>query len=732
MADASVSNGRRRRAVKAQSGSRRWVTTLVATIAVAAVAVAHAVLAHQMRVPIIYADELGYIENARYLIRGGQRPALTYYPGLSLFLLPAWAVTTHALAVWRSAQAVNGAAAVVTLVEVVALGTICGLTRLTRWLVAIAVAAYPPVLLYGDVALSESLFQAAFVGVVLLVVAAARPGTSSLRWAPAGGAVALLTLVHPRGLAVVIALLIVAVITMWPVWRHGLGWLSLVAGLVLGFAVLRVALVSTRATNIVTRSDYQAGAVVSRNLSGHSVGQLIVGLFGRAFYLSVATAGLAPFAIVLGMVGLVAVIRGDRSPLRLAQAFSGLAGLGVLALSVLLVNGGTRADELVHGRYVDGIVAPLLVIALAEVIGDPRRRWKLWAAAGIATLVVSGAVLAVAGQIESLSGELNAINILGIEPLLRRLDGDRLRLLPLMLAGGGAILAGALIARRTPRVAVLLLAVAFAASAIDTQHNYLVPGSTAKARQTVLVDAIQHATTRLGVAPGCVSYDGELDFNYFADRFLLGTQPIQAINPGDRPCGVFVITSRPAFENRFPGSRLVVDEDDVNEDLYVLPGPAQQVLANAGWLLPNLTPGPLPLGSQLARITTRSTPITVHSGGATHMRARVTNASDVSPWPALRGIKQGPYAVRVAVRWFAANQQATSPGQPGTPLVSTAVELPRSLLPGDSATVRLPLVARLADGRPLPPAQYVVRVAVYQELAGSFGGAINLNVRVSR
>lgn len=708
---------------------------MAAVVLVASVAAAHAVLAGQLRVPIIYGDELGYLENARYLARGGQPPALTYYPGLSLLLVPAWLATTHALTVWRAAQGVGVAASVVTAVECVILGSCCGLDRAARWLVAVAVATYPPVLLYSDVALSESLFQAVFLGAVLVVAAASRPAAGRSErglWGAAGLLAASLVVVHPRGYAVVAAVVLTGAVVLRP-WRSNrLAGLSLVTGLLLGFGMARVLLVSTRAVNVVGRTDYAAGAVIGRNLSGHAVGTLLVGVAGRLFYLTLATVGLAPLAIAVGAVAAVAVLKGDARPRQVARAFVGLSAVGVIALSAVLVNGGSRADQLVHGRYVDAVAAPLIVVGLAEVIAGGRRRWLAWAVTGTTTLAGAGVVLAIWGDLGNLSSELNPINVLAIEPLLRRVAHEQLRVLPLVLIGVAAVLVLAVIAGGWPRTAALVLAAVFAASAADTQHNYLVPGSAAKARQTVAVDAIHYATTHLGVPAACVTYDGDFDFNYFADRLLLGTQPIEVIGPGGHPCGPFVITTRPNFEGRFPGSRLVAREDDVGDDLYVVAGPAQARLGSAGWLLPNATPGPLPLAGQEAKITTRAPTAVVRAGSSASLRARVANASSVSPWPAVWGLKQGPFAVRVAVRWFAPGSAPSSPGETGAPLLSTIIELPRSLGPGQSTTLRLPLVARLPSGAPLPAARYQVRVAVYQELQGAFGGALTLRVDVVR
>jgi hypothetical protein len=731
-------------AVPRQRRRRAWwrpLVWLLALIIVGGVGVAHVILAKQLRVPIIYGDELGYIENARYLVYGGARPARTYYPGLSLLLVPAWMMTRDALSVWRSAQIINAAAAVVTAIEAVLLGGVLGLRAVWRWLVAIAASAYPPVLLYSDVALSESLFAAVFVGLVLLVALAgsrsSRPraggpvGAGMAAWGLAGLTAAALSLTHPRGFAVDVAVVLIAVVLLRPVRVHINRWLSLAAGMTLGLALMRLALVATRATNVGGRTDYEASGVVGRNLNMHAFGNLTAAVIGRLFYLSVATVGLVPFALLVGAAALVAVIGGDRRPAQIARAFATLSAVGVAGLSVLLVNTGTRADELIHGRYVDGVVVPLLVIGLGDLIVSRGRLWWAWALSGVGAVAGTGGFLDATGSLGNLKQPINSINILGIEPFIRRFSADQVKVLPLVVAGVAAVAVLSLVAVRLPQLVAVVLIVGFVWSALDTQSHYLVSGSKSEARETVLVDAVQAASAQLGVPRSCVSYDGQLDFNYFADRLLLGTQPLDFLGPGDRPCGPFVISSLPRFEQRFPGSRLVLDEDDVPEGLYVLPGATQESLGAAGWLQPDPAPGPVPVRGQLADIDVLTAgPLGVVSGTTDALPVRITNSGRVSPWAAAAGTKQAAYAVRVAERWFAPGVTPSNNGGATKPVAMTVIDFPRSLLPGESTSFNLPLVAQARSGAPLPPAQYRVRIAVYQELVGTFAGAITLTVNV--
>jgi hypothetical protein len=455
---------------------RRALGALLAIVGVAGVVAAHLALSHAMRVPIIHPDELGYLLNARYLALGGARSPVEYYPGFSLLLIPLWSAHASPVGVYHSALAVQAGLSGVGAVLVWELCRLLAPDR-TGWrrvLIAAVGCAYPSTLLFSDLALSEVAFATLFAAVVL-ISAWALASRSPLRFGILGIATGLLVLVHPRGLAVVVATVVLAALVLG-VRRSAVACLTALAGgLVVSLAVTEILVRAVRSPS-TQLGAYQAGNVVSKSLNGHGLISLAVEAAGQLFYLSVTTAGLVPLALVIGTVALWRVARGDRRPLALAQAYATLSFLGVWALSSLFINLGNRADKLVYGRYNEGVIAPLLVIALAEVLG---RDWRRWLVSGAVAIAGTGAAVIAGDTKAALFGPINPINILGLMPLVSRMGGH-LHILSIGAVGLGAVVVLGLVAIRWPAVSIVVLIAVFVASAVDTETSYVLPGSRAR------------------------------------------------------------------------------------------------------------------------------------------------------------------------------------------------------------------------------------------------------------
>jgi hypothetical protein len=695
---------------------------------------AHLVLAAFMRVPIIHPDELGYLDNARYLAHGGLRPETEYYPGYSLLLIPLWLASRDPLTVWRGALTINcvlaGLGGAIT-------WSLCHrlvptASSAARLAITALVCLYPPFLLYSNVALAECLFIGLF-GVVVLVAARAFSGGGPRWWSALGLCTGALVMVHPRGLAVVVAVVLVAGVVLRPMRgrARALAGLALGAGLALSLGLTRTLVTLTRGAPAYGFAAYRPDAIVTKSLSLHGLVSLGWEVCGQMFYLSAATLGLLPLGLFLGLRSLRAVWRGDRTPTELARGFAALALLGVLALSSLFMNLGDRADKLVYGRYNEGVIVPLLIVALADVLapgrlrrftagGYPARRWIV---IGGGAIVLTGTGLVAGRSTAALHGSLNPINVLGLYPVLHR-EAAPIGVALVVAVSLALVVAIAAAAWRFPAVAAFALAAVFVFTALDAETSYLVPGSRARAAQTVIASALKRAAGEFGVGTDCIGYDpvSRTDFDYFATRFLLPDRLFRWFDAahGAQPCGPLVVSGHADFGTHFPLARLVTLEDDVPQALWVLPGPLQDRMAKAGWLLPTATPGVLPDGARQARVTSSSAIATVASGGRTTTSVEVIHDGAGSPWPAAAGLKQGAFAVRLAVRWYSSGHAPPSAGDLGAPLATTHVELPRTLLPGDKATLSVPLVARDDKGAALNAGSYNVHLQVYQEGAPAF------------
>ena len=82
-------------------------------------------------------------------------------------------------------------------------------------------------------------------------------------------------------------------------------------------------------------------------------------------------------------------------------------------------------------------------------------------------------------------------------------------------------------------------------------------------------------------------------------------------------------------------------------------------------------------------------------------------------WPTVRELGGPAGAVQIALRWYRRDKPAAFVGDNRWPMSV-------SLLPGDRTRVRVPLVPIGLDGRPLPPGQYEVNVAMVRETVALF------------
>lgn len=719
----------------------------------------HLVLSAPMRVPIIHPDELGYLENARFLAHGGLRSETEYYPGFSLLLVPLWWLSRSPSLIYRHAlelEAVLGGLGAWLSWRLTPHLT-PGLVGWRRLAVVALVAIYPPFLLYGNFALAETAFVCVFA-IVVLATARAIPTRRPMPWLGLGLASGGLALVHPRGFAVVVAAVLIAAVVLGPNKSSISPFAGLVAGLGASLGVTRWLVSYVKGPTSNGFAAYRPDGIISKSLSLHGASSLVVELAGQLFYLSVATFGLVPLGLLLGGRALIRVLRGDRTHQMLTQAFVTLSFLGVWTLSSLFMNLGDRADKLIYGRYNEGVLVPLLVIGLADVLGPGladrvrhlsavRHRGhatRRWLVTGLLAIIGSGLFVRYGHPSTALRGTLNPVNVLALAPVLTRMG---LRIDPVVLGaigvGGMAILA--LTAWRWPAIAVVILAIVFVGSTVDTEMGYIVPGTRARAAQNTIADTILAIEHETAVDTRCIGYDADrtVDYNYYNDRFLLPGQRFLWFDGAKlgTPCGTLVISRQPDFAARYPAARLIVTENYLSQSLWALPrdsDPSFDLLASGGWLFPPSPTAPagvaLPAedlaGSALS--LDHGGVIGVRSGGTADVSLSVAHRSGGAPWPDAASLHSGSaeYAVQVAVRWFAGSDPFDHPGDPiacpsgfGAPVAQSCpppVDLPATLLPGQRVEIPLQLRAVDSAGRPLSPGTYRVHFGLLQQGVASF------------
>lgn len=558
-----------------------------------AVAALHLAFARaSVAVPYVFGDEAGYLTKAAALAGHPTDAYSSYYPGYALALATLYAVAPHTLAIYPWLQALNaglaglGAWLLLAIADTLAPDR----PRPARWLAAAAIACYAPALAYSSFALSENLFVPLVLLLAWLLLADVAHARRSRRVAIMLAAAALM-LTHPKGMPVVAALGLGWLAGVWHEGRtarwRALGWtggsllLFLIAHrLAKGFFQRHMGYYSDG----VSGHYPKAGELVTMfadTLSVDRAGAMLVQLAGQAFYLGVASLGLA----LLGLVprtregdGAEANGRGAVACARAYDVFASASLVLTALMTAFFMREGARVDSLFYGRYDEGVVALVMLPALLRA--HARRAWW-WAALALATL---GLVL-VAVHGSRLQGEVVQLNVFGAQ-LWRFLDAvasDRLELALLAVAGTVAILALGLVARAPALPAVI--GALFLLAAWQGSVGYLRPESLTNADRHRIAGRIQRDYP--GIA--CVDYDvraGEY-WQRFNDQVLLlparmHETAVSALAPGQPDdgrthtrCSELVISASADLQRRYPRARLLQRENGSQERLWWIPRDAR-------------------------------------------------------------------------------------------------------------------------------------------------------------
>jgi predicted membrane protein len=385
--------------------------------------------------PVLVADEIGYLTNARVLIGGlpGQLQGAPYYRGgYSLLISPLVGLNASPTFVYHLILVLNAvlAASLVGLLYLVLTRCVGFEPRQAVW-PALVGAAYPSITVFSQVALSENaLFPLTCVWLLCLggvLGGGGRP--RSLWWALAlGGSAAALWIVHGR---MITALALSGAVAAWLVVRRR----AFLEAAVL-VAVLAVGIEAAHLLNsYLVNHNYGGHATNEANarLSGlNGAGPLLAAvsnLIGQLWYLITATFGLVLAVVVYVMPG-----RGAAMP-PARRTF--LVWLLALTGLLLLVSAGsfpvrTRPDMLIYGRYVEVATPPLVAVGAALLAG----RGLVWHARYlVAALVPLTLIVVVSRLLLSPQGAANRWNIASLPFLTFQLG-------PAVLVGAAALTIG--------------------------------------------------------------------------------------------------------------------------------------------------------------------------------------------------------------------------------------------------------------------------------------------------
>lgn len=703
----------------------RWPSPAAAGLAAVAAGV-HLALGLAMRAPIIHPDEAGQLRGARFLAGRGPAPDVDSFPAYTAVLAPIARAVSSPLELWRGALVVNAilAAATVLLAAALARRLAPEMGEVRRLASVAAAVAYPALVLWSNLAIAENLLIPLVVAAALVLWHAVNSGRVGW-WLAAGAIAGAAAGTHPRAVAVPVALLVTALLLSALPDERG-RWRP--AALVVAGA-LPVVLVAWIAAD---RAGGQLGAPA---VAGR-LGDLPVEIAGQVWYLTVATWGLFPVGMGVALGGTVTLVRrrstsaGVAAPGPVARAavlsFVAASVLAMLVLGSLYVREDGTLDSFIYGRAVEGLLVPVLLVGLLGLIGPvaslggrARTGMARPLAAVAGTMVAAGVVLVLGRGASRIELPVARVNVLGLDGLLSWQD----TVLSVALFSGLALAAATVVVattRRAPVAAAGLMGLLFLPS-IVTGQEFMVAGSRQRASERAVADALVAIDGRLGGIPGnCVGYDGAGLSAWHRANYALffGGVAIRDFSSrrGEQPCSELAVSGREDFATAFPGSRAVMLENSYHQTLWALPGPAQVGLARQGWLLPERLPVPVPAadrryGIALARAE-QAGAIAMRRGARHEVDVTVTHAGRSEPWPNAYGLQSQFQSVRVGVRWYRLGKPGVPDGH--TSLDTTRVDLPRTLFPGEQATMTIPLETVGRDGRPLRAGTYQARVEVVQ------------------
>jgi len=411
--------------------------------------------------PVLVADEMGYLGNARAIVGevGAQMELAPFYRGgYSLLIAPLLKLSTDVAVEYHLVLVLNAAlaAAVFPLLYLLLARFAAVPTRVALW-AALAGSVYPAITVLSQVAMSENaLFPLLCVWLICFAgLLSSVPHRSQLLWAIAtGAATGALWAVHNR---MIVAVLVAVVGMAWLLYRRRLRPGPALAG------VATIALFMLGAhflDSFIVTHNYGGSApdeLTSRMdeiLHFGGIRTVLANLLGQTWYLLVATFGLAAVVLAEFLRGRPRAdgeeaVAPDPSR-ELAAVLLALTGL-LLLISAAAFPERTRPDMLIYGRYAE-IVSPALIAFGVAALARARVGFRIgWPVAGFVALT---AAIALIRATASDPDAANRWNISALPFLTMQLG-------PAVLIGAAAIAgAGALFLQLASRRSVGALGVA--------------------------------------------------------------------------------------------------------------------------------------------------------------------------------------------------------------------------------------------------------------------------------
>ena len=669
--------------------------------------------------PLILPDEAGYLLNARRIATFGDPSQLAYFPGYSLLIAPIFAFTSDLAVVFRATQIVNALLSAATLA--LALHIVPRLfpnaSSSDRIAAAAIVTLYPPYLFFSSLAVSENLFVPFTLLTLLLFFRfVERPTVSraAVLGVASGGAV----LIHQRAIALSIAA-VVGLIVIGGVRRRAtaVGVLFTLAGLVVGVALAMLILdPSTDSYQTGVSSRTTVTGLVTDNLGPRALFTLPFTILGQLFYLSVATLGLAPLAAVW-LARELRQVRGSLWSLRSAGAlWLSTVSVTTVIIAGLFMNQGT-GDKAIYGRYLEAILAPLLIIGVIELLGERTEDARRFI---VAAPAAAGVILVAVRGTDAFTGREQLLNVAAIEPIVRLAGIDIFWISLVGFVGAAALFQ---LVKWWHFKGLVVLALAYLVSSVFVYDRAIAALGNLDTDQELGGVLTDELLPLVASDQRCVSID-DFDIesaspwrqqNYRLEHFDIEFRRWDS-SSNEAPCGAFVLTPRSDLETVLPGSLLVAVEPAnnfvvwfVGDQSSVRGGPIEGSAAPTDFL------------EKITLLELSDAKVVSFDDDALSLEITLTNTTDEILVPS-QALPSGFGGVAVGAEWKVPSDDERLHEPRRAPL-------PRIIFPGDQVVLEGELAYEI-DDFVAGPGPWTVHFEVVQEGWRWSGPATGIDVEV--
>jgi hypothetical protein len=350
--------------------------------------------------PSVYPDEGGYLAYAAGLAGYWKDAATSYNAGYSVLLIPAFLMGGDPIDVFLYVKVINsilsGLTAVVLYGILQVLFPSLGQMKLTG--ITAVSFLYPAWIVYNGWAMSESAFVLFYTLSVYFALRVIKDGRFFwILWAFTLG---YLFVIHAKSMVILGSAILVSFLIAKT--RRDWRWLGLFGILILGMVIFNDFFFEPWLTARMTTGDYPPNLhypssarylMFLVNADADQLLTIVVTLSGHLMYIGLATLGLALYPFMTGLQEVWANRGGKvykllfhrNNPVFLYMALSFMTTLllSVVHFSIF----GYSTETYIYGRYVEGVVLPL--IALGLVFFRPKYMFIAILATGVAAAILS-------------------------------------------------------------------------------------------------------------------------------------------------------------------------------------------------------------------------------------------------------------------------------------------------------------------------------------------------------